>query len=364
MPADWTRLQSQTIDWLRFPMAVAVVMLHYSKTVFVQAEGPLRFLCILFQEGICRLAVPCFFLISGYLFFSQLEQKWDWGIWKGKMVKRARTLLLPYILWNLIAFLAYWLYARAAGDGSSLAQAFGRSGGIRMFWSVTGGIPIGSQAYPVNGPLWFIRDLILFILLTPLVYQFVKWTRFYGILALCLVHLAVNRVVPEGFLFFATGACFRITGKNIVQTLWRRKGLLFALALLSLTGLVLVQWYADSAFWKKMIKFVFLVSGIAASFCGAASLLEKGRFRVVPFLAGSSFFIFAAHEVLLLQDVATPAVHYVLPEGMFWECLAFFLVPALTVGLCLGLLLVMQKLLPRTTSVLTGNRRMSVAYNS
>lgn len=360
MRTDWTRIQSQTIDWLRFPMAVAVVMLHYSKTVFLEAEGTLRFLCILFQEGICRLAVPCFFFISGYLFFSKLEDKWDWDIWKGKMQKRAKTLLLPYLLWNIIAFLAFWIYAQVVGSPIPLPQHYLNEGGIRMFWSVNGGIPIGSQTYPVDGPLWFIRDLIFFILATPLVFFFVKRTGFYGVLVLCVLHLAVNRLVPEGFVFFVTGSWFRLSKKNIIETLSSRKNIYYAIALMSLIALVLIQYHLDSDTWKKIVKFVFLFSGIAASFCMVAVSLNKGKIRVVPFLAESAFFIFAAHEVLILQNVATPIVNHLLPQGQVWNCVAFFLVPALAVVICLGLLFLLEKLLPRTTAVLTGNRIVSV----
>ena len=61
MLPDWTKLQSQAIDLLRFPMAVAVVMLHYGTTVIIGATGVFHAICVIFQEGICRLAVPCFF---------------------------------------------------------------------------------------------------------------------------------------------------------------------------------------------------------------------------------------------------------------------------------------------------------------
>lgn len=345
-------------------MAVLVVMLHYSKTIIEQADGTLHFLCIFFQEGICRLAVPCFFFISGFLFFSKLEGKWDWSIWKDKLAKRAKTLLLPYLLWNIIAFFAFWIYERTNGNVSSLTQAITENGGVRMFWSVTGGIPIGSQAYPVNGPLWFIRDLVFYIIVTPLVFMFIKWTRLYGILALCLLHLTVNRLVPEGFLFFSTGAWFRLSRKNIVESLAPGKISFYIIAILSLVGLILIQYYTDSDPWKKIVKFIFLTSGIATSFCGVARLLDAGKTRVIPFLAGSSFFIFASHEVLILQNISTPVIKALLPDGITWDLIAFFAVPALTVAICIGLLFLMQRILPRTTAILTGGRRVGVAYNA
>ena len=56
-------LQSRTIDSLRFPMAFAVVLLHAS-AAGAHGDYPVySTLCILLAQGICRVAVPCFFLI-------------------------------------------------------------------------------------------------------------------------------------------------------------------------------------------------------------------------------------------------------------------------------------------------------------
>ena len=85
---------------------------------------------------------------------------------------------------------------------------------------------------------------------------------------------------------------------------------------------------------------------------------EKRTRLSVPVLAGSSFFIFAAHEVLILQNAACPLVETLLPTDTVWgSILAFFLTPALAVAICLGLLYLLQKLLPRTAAVLTGGRK-------
>ena len=210
----------------------------------------------------------------------------------------------------------------------------------------------------------FIRDLIFYIVVTPLVFLFIKWTRLYGILALCLLHLTVNRLVPEGFIFFTTGAWFRLSRKNIVEVLEPERICFYLIAILSFAGLVLIQYHSDSGLWQKIVKFVFLVSGIAASFCGVARLLDAGKTRVIPFLAGSSFFIFASHEVLILQNISTPVIKALLPDGIAWDCIAFFAVPALTVAICIGLLFIMQRILPRTTAILTGGRRVEVTYNA
>lgn len=350
---NWSTLQSKTIDALRFPMAVAVVVLHHGTKLILDATGPLKALCILIQEGICRLAVPCFFFISGYLFYTCLQfNKWNWNVWTDKIKRRGKTLLLPYILWNIIAFIAFWGYDAIHG-GASFSQEFSQYGGIRMFWGVNGALPIGVHAAPIDGPLWFIRDLMLFTLFTPLIYKFLSWTKIYGLLGVCVFFLVVPGYIPEGFVFYLVGAWFQLKEINIIECLWKRRTLFYIIALAILAGMYFI--YANE-YWRRFLKVFFLFAGIGASFCGAASLLNSRKMHIRPFLAKSSFFLFATHEILILHQISQPLVASFLPAGAFWECVEFFLTPAIATGICLLLLFLMERFIPRTTSILTGNR--------
>lgn len=353
--ADWNRLQSKSIDVLRFPMAVAVVMLHYGVRLMLDTTGPLRILCIIFQEGICRLAVPCFFFISGYLFFNNL-QEWSWNEWTRKIKSRGRTLVLPYLSWNLIAFFVFWFYARFQGNLISLQQFFFDNGGIRIFWGTNGRIPIGVQAVPIDQPLWFIRDLIVFTLLTPAIFVFFKWTRVYGVLALAGLFLFVPGFISEGFMFYVAGSAFQMAKRNVVESFWSRRAAFYALSVALLIGLCLLF---DIEYWRRLVKNLFLFCGIASTFCISADLLGRDKIKIHPFLVRSSFFIFATHEILILQKLAQPLADAVLPSsGWFWPCVKFFLVPALATCICLSMFWLMEKLLPRTTAFLTGNRQV------
>lgn len=355
MHTDWAKIQSQTIDWLRFPMAVAVVILHHGTKLILDAIGPLKVLCILFQEGICRLAVPCFFFISGYLFFTKLHfNSWNWSVWTDKIKRRGKTLLLPYILWNIIAFFAFWGFDAIHG-AVSFCEEFAKYGGIRLFWGVNGALPIGVHSAPIDGPLWFIRDLMLFTLLTPLVFKFLDWTKVYGLLGVCLLFLIVPGYIPEGFVFYLVGAWFQLSGKNIVACLWKHRIWLYLAAIALLAGL---YFAFEDEYWRRFLKIFFLFAGIGASFCGVATLLDQGKIHIRPFLARSSFFLFATHEILILHQISQPLILSLLPSGAFWECVEFFLTPALAIGISLLLLFLMERFLPRSTSLLTGNRKI------
>ena len=74
---EYNNIISRTIDVLRFPLAVMVVFIHVnpsttsvSNTDFsiLSAHGIYNISGILFSNIITHLAVPTFFLISGYLF--------------------------------------------------------------------------------------------------------------------------------------------------------------------------------------------------------------------------------------------------------------------------------------------------------
>lgn len=355
MIADRSTLLSKSIDWLRFPMAFAVVMIHHGGRLIAGAAGPLKFLCVLFGEGICRLAVPYFFLISGFLFFNNLHT-WDWTTWKSKIRRRVQTLLIPYVLWIIITFLFNWAYA-SFQHPVDFHQFFQSVGGIRMFWGVNGDIPIGVRSMPINSPLWFIRDLMLFSLLTPLIYLFLRWTRGYGVLVICGIFLFKPGIVPEGAVFFLVGAWMQMYRNDFAEGLLSRR---FFYYVLSLIFLALVCVFFDQEYWRRLFKTCFQFVGMAAMFCMTYQGLKQGRLRVRPFLVGSCFFILAAH-VLVLHPFAAKVVGYILPAGMFWDCLEYFLSPALAVAMCLGLYCLIQRWMPRIAMLLTGNRQAGLS---
>lgn len=104
---DYKELQSKVIDLLRFPLIVAVVFIHgVGKDIFNNfnfiPSNDFILLTNLTTNGICRIAVPLFFLISGYLFFAK---KWNMRIYKEKLKRRVHSLLIPYLLFNLIGLI-------------------------------------------------------------------------------------------------------------------------------------------------------------------------------------------------------------------------------------------------------------------
>ena len=110
---SYTNSISQTISFLRFPLIVAVVYIHFNISrkgislhgINYGTDNPdwYLFTINLVSSVIASIAVPLFFFISGYLFF--LQKEFNRQEYLRKLQKRVKTLLVPYLLWNLIAII-------------------------------------------------------------------------------------------------------------------------------------------------------------------------------------------------------------------------------------------------------------------
>ena len=171
---DSQDFQSSVITSLRFPLIVMIIMFHlYEPGAVIDDSSMLHYSLakILGADGIAKIAVPTFFMISGYLFFFNIK-KWDILEYRRKLKSRVSSLLIPYLLWNAIPIIGGILlniFIAIAHGMPLFAQAkeFLHSiGWLNAFWNV-------SDGHPYVVPLWYIRDLMICCLFTPLIYFFI-----------------------------------------------------------------------------------------------------------------------------------------------------------------------------------------------
>ena len=94
---------------MRLPLALCIIMIHLhmepsSTAIGWGSFGSLDvwriFACVSINE-VASVAVPLFFMISGYLFF--VGGKWNGTVFTGKLRRRIHSLLVPYVLFCLLA---------------------------------------------------------------------------------------------------------------------------------------------------------------------------------------------------------------------------------------------------------------------
>lgn len=238
---------SEVISVSRFPMICGVVMIH--SQIFERTN-----VSLFLGEMYGRICVPFFYLISGFLFFHGYNNLF--GSYKEKLTKRVRSWLIPYILWN---FIAYLVYTFITGD-MILSQFF------ESFFVVSG----KSGHSPADGPLWFLRTLMILSILSPLLYlinknKYISWLSPIIMLAWLFDVPGVKSGTIIGLLWFNLGAWCQISNIDRFVCKPSMKMACSILALYAILALIemgcnmlTVTWYHKSVLVAGMLMFLVL----------------------------------------------------------------------------------------------------------
>ena len=109
-----------------------------------------------FAYGIGAIAVPIFFFISGISMFRNYRP----NLYTQKLKSRIKTLLIPYLIWNTIGLLFTILYTYTPLSNIISGREF--------FEPTVRNILEGIFLYKYNFQFWFLYDLIIFVILTPI----------------------------------------------------------------------------------------------------------------------------------------------------------------------------------------------------
>jgi fucose 4-O-acetylase-like acetyltransferase len=187
-----------SVSQVRFILITLIVLLHCYNINGVKTYYFNYIAQEYLSQVVSRIAVPVYFFISGYLFFSNLE---NINEWKNKVGRRIKTLLLPYIIWNL----GYGLLLFFTPNSS--IKFVNHVGFFENFFIVLKQIFLT----PAINPFWFIRDLI-FLQIFSLFFLIIKkqyliyFMVMFGILFLLKYTVPFIFVSTEGILFFAMGS--------------------------------------------------------------------------------------------------------------------------------------------------------------
>lgn len=187
-----------TSDKLRVMSFFAIIFVLYIHAQFhnypneIQGMAFNAALQYIMSNVIGGMAVPLFFMISGMLFFRNIGEVTVFS----KIKKRVRTLLVPYLIAALFLPVVYLLM----GQLPFTAQFVNGAGSFsQKFWQ-----PLPEMLYSlflsapgIHSPwgfhLWFLRDLIIIVALSPIL-CFIKkrWS-----VALLTLLLATSIFLPE-----------------------------------------------------------------------------------------------------------------------------------------------------------------------
>uniref|UniRef100_UPI0009F54175 acyltransferase family protein n=1 Tax=Vreelandella lionensis TaxID=1144478 RepID=UPI0009F54175 len=131
------------------------------------------------KDVIARGAVPLLTIISGYLAYHSFKKY----SYKDFVVKKTNALLLPFFVFNIALFLT--LHVTLLSTGVNLGNVAAASQSMGDLISAI----LGYNRLPINPPLYFLRDLFIISLFTPLIHFIVKRPYLFALFILVLLHI-------------------------------------------------------------------------------------------------------------------------------------------------------------------------------
>lgn len=341
---------SVAISWLRFPLIFMIIMLHCYSVVRLNGARAFYFESIYpFSLWLGETGVPGFFFISGYLFYLNKKS------YKQKLKTRFHTLFIPYILWNSI-ILALYLIAFAAGrpqeiNHNSIAN-YTFTDYIRLYWD-RGSYDNGNFV-PLLCPFWYIRNLLIMSILSPLFYYIIKYGRelFILIVSILWMNTYHNAFILQTLLFFSLGAYFSIININPLEvTVRNKKTTLTLFTLFAFADIAMHTIYSTQV--NLQIHRLSLIFNIPVLLLLADFCVAKGYSRSI--LTNSSFIVFAVHYpiVVILRKYcatqfseASDSTHVIL----YFICIIIATIVSLLIY-C-----ILEKFSPKLKNILSGNR--------
>ena len=307
---------SKAIEILRFPLACLIVLKHYyiPDIAYPNYGGKLYSIVGVFcSDVITAPVVPLFLIISGYLYFNKctLVNGFNKELYIKKTKNRIKSLLVPYLLWNLLVFLFFTVIASLT-SGSDVMQKDGYKtladyefvDIIKNFWA------LDSTGKPIDGPLWFIRDLFVISLFSPLIFLGIKYLKWFFfsiiiILSYCRISFSVpgidySHVLSFSEVYFTLGASIALLNPSLPSKLTEKKYFVFIISIsVILCGLLMLSELTSNIALRTPSVWCFRTVAAFAFFAISEQVVHK-KFIGLSILSISSFFIFAIHKPILV----------------------------------------------------------------
>lgn len=332
---------SEAFRCASFISIILVLLIHYGDLTTPEiTHGSVNyFIQDFIQNGIARAAVPTFAFISGYLFSYK-------SVGYGTLIeKRFRTLFIPYVISSIFALVCYIVLHRAENHSALWV--------IKTIFIT-----------PMNGQLWFIRDLLVIAIISPVIFLLSKYTKLYLLILSFVFILWALELQPfpiigwylinlDVLLFFLAGfASHKYASEiHINDNICKRIFFIAFAAWLAFTFARCVSypefdlWYVNEYTIASLIlQKASIVSGVISLLCVCYSF----KVNLPKSVTSVSFFVFLFHNypfVPLSRAIFSP-----LGEYRFYVTAPLFACLFVIAGITL------RKVLPKIYEIVSGGR--------
>ena len=331
-----TEYLSKKITIISFILMIMIVVLHAQ--LITLSSGICKTIQLIITGQITRIAVPLFFLISGYLFFRNFQGQ-IFHFWKIKLKKRIYSILIPYLIFSILGYcftlgLHLFFPSRIEYDNSI----------TNIFYTIFLH-PVGTYQ------LWFLRDLFIIVLFSPVIYYLLKYLKIIIIICFTVTWImGVNCVIAtEAITFFSIGSYIALYNQNLTLHIVKNKIIPYLFTTLWITICILVTHWQLNYAWHCF----GIICGIIALWTLYDLIYPKLNHHILnSHVYSFSFFIYLVHEPLL---TIIKKILYLI-SGSQLIFVIYIIAPIICIITCIILGNILKKNTPKVYYILTGGR--------
>lgn len=338
---------SNKLRVLSFVLICMVVLLH-AQIIQMSPNGISVFIQQLFTEKITRIAVSFFFIISGFLFAYTIDERQIVKSFKYKINKRIKTLLVPYVIWSIICILLFGVLQvliPSLTETSKSIVKYTFNDYLNEF------IINPSLAYQ----LWFIRDLFVVSILSPIIFILLKHLKILLIIFLLLISIYfwyIGFLSITSLTFFSLGMYMAMFHKSEVEYIFSNR-IYWIIPLLWIIFNIIITY---TKYESSIIFLLNKLVGIMAIWISYDLLYHDYIKRWLSIDVFSyAFLIYLMHEPTLTLCkkvyINTIGVTTTISSLLF-----YFICPFALISIIIFIGKILKKRLPRAYRVLTGSR--------
>ncbi|MBQ7420047.1 MAG: acyltransferase [Prevotella sp.] len=327
--------RSIKIQNLSFFMMLAIVWTHSRLPRWEIVPDYFQQLLIFNEIG--EDAVAPFFLITGFLFFRNFHI----NKYSEKLKTRFRSLVIPYLLWNALGALAWFLVISSTGNQYVSDRFYFDS------WTEVIGNILGCK-YTV---LWYVGVIIVYALAAPVFYYLARSLRtaVIAVIIFLIIGIAFHHPFASPLVWMSIYMMGALLGVHYNDYLFKPQPLW--ITFLALVAFPVSVWLSHQ--YDSMLCVNLRAWTSVFFYIGLYDLLDK-VFHFAPHrIYRYSFFLYATHyiPVHVLQ-------RYVIANmGNTVGCwIAYLLIPPLVVFLCVSVAYFLDEKVHRLYAILSGDR--------
>ena len=301
-------------------------------------------------NGITRIAVPLFFSIAGYLFFFNFNPSLNSFLIKYK--KRFFSLLVPLLFWSILGTLFYYLLQSIPFPkkiiSNDLIKYYSFSELIKTIF-----------LNPIPYQLWFMIELIKFVIFSPLIYFYVSKFSYYSIAPFLLFwyfNIDILIVRNDGILFFILGSFLAINGLNInlhkIEYKKAFKSFAFVwIFILFLMTYLTIKGYPNINFLTK----TSIIMGLLTIWFNYDFIIQKKWLEdKLLYLSSFTFFIYVSHEPML--SILKRSILKFVGISRYVNLFVYLIAPIIIITFSIIIATVLKKNVYWLYNIITGSR--------